>query len=202
MKFIVFLTAAFATVAQARHLQNSDYCDEWSKCPEGKKCWNKKCVSDTCADSSNCSEGFECSQGKCYPLTQAPNDGRYCDQWTACSDTEQCINKKCAPLFCSRDTNCVVGFVCYNGKCLFPEQHGEIQGYCDAYTPCKSTHQCVDKKCVPFTCANSLDCISNYTCNEGYCIQVNPNHTRGRYCDAENECDILHKCVDSQCFWK
>lgn len=203
MKLVLFLSAGLGAFASTgRILEIASYCDEWNKCPEGRQCWNKQCVSLDCVDNSNCNTGFECSEGKCYSLVQAPNEGRYCDQWTACSSSEQCVRNKCVPLFCERDANCVVDFSCYQGKCVSNYQTGGSSGYCDQWTPCQSKDQCVDKQCVPFTCDITPHCAPNYVCYDGHCIQINPNHTRGRYCDAQNECDILHKCEDFQCKWR
>lgn len=119
-------------------------------------------------------------------MAYAKNDGPYCDQWTPCPKNQQCIKNKCVPLDCIYETDCVEGFSCFNNKCLATDYAGSTQGYCDQWTKCSPTHQCVNKICVPLTCSRTPDCIVDYVCYSGSCVQINPNHTRGRYCDAQN----------------
>ena len=109
----------------------------------------------------------------------------YCDEWTKCPVNQVCSSKQCVPATCTSNENCPSGYICADGSCFSGTQSTDNGPYCDAYTPCSSSQQCVNKQCVPFTCKNSLGCASGYQCYEGHCIQVSSG-PGGRYCDDKN----------------
>ena len=128
----------------------------------------------------------------------------YCDQWTPCQTDQQCsYNRTCVPLFCQRPDSCSEGYECYQGRCISTTYAGRSSGYCDKWTKCQSpADQCVNKQCIPLNCFRTPDCLIGYQCYDGKCIQISNSHGVGRYCDENNECDVLHVCSNKFCVWK
>lgn len=67
MKRVLALLALIALAVG----QQGYYCDEWSKCPAGYYCFNRKCQIYACSTDADCGSGFVCDRGHCDPTQKA-----------------------------------------------------------------------------------------------------------------------------------
>lgn len=143
-QFILVLTMSDTVTVDVDPKTIWPYCDDWNKCSESSHCWNNRCVPWTCVDTTNCANGFFCQISRCVSYTQLPAIGVYCDEYTPCKKDYQCYQRKCVPLSCEYNTDCVEGFICNpDSVCFGLNYTGSVLGYCDEWTKCSKTHQCV-----------------------------------------------------------
>lgn len=90
-----------------KHVYGSgEYCDSWTFCQKSEQCVKNRCVPLDCIKDTNCAYDFHCANGKCIANIQVGSSSGYCDQWTACNEKDQCVDKKCVPFKCNITPDC------------------------------------------------------------------------------------------------
>lgn len=178
-------------------------CQVSTDCPTGQACVNKKCgpcVNDndclkrpvhqciqgsclqTCTTSSECPSQHRCDRGLCQP-------GKFCTQDKDCGTGEICNQSICTPAGtggCKSDADCAGGQRC------------GVDGLCQAGDACnnKCDYQketCVSARCVPRTCASSVECGQGFVCRNSRCeVQVTN-------CGGQGPCPEGQLCDNNRC---
>jgi len=135
-------------------------CVNDADCPENQICEDGKCVEKPeCTTDDDCKENQICKDGKCMekPKEKYCGDGT-CDPDETCKTCEEdcgscveCGDGKCddtenydtcpRDCKCSADSDCKVGEVCSEGKCVKKPE-------CTADTDCSGGKVCENGKCI------------------------------------------------------
>lgn len=176
-----------------RHFNNSDPCNDRSRCSVKERCQNGTC---TPLKMKDCNDNNQCTQDFCDPSTDT--DCRHepvptpanCDDGNPCTDND----------YCDETGACVPEGMCDcsgTGSC----------STWDDGNPCNGTLECVGSTCIlrPFTgcpspsseckqviCIPDPEDIRGYRCEE-------TNRPDGIYCDDGNECTLNDSCIAGEC---
>lgn len=162
-----------------------------SECGANGKCVNGECAS-ACTTSTECGPYEYCrkSEGASSGLCEAMECRRTAD----CEAGNVCVDAQCKPA-CDQDADCETGFACNSNR--YCERDSSVE--CLATSECSADEVCVDNTCkeacgcnqdcpdglvcdlesgtcgqapnndAVITCANSCDCPSGKTCEQGIC---------------------------------
>ena len=95
----------------------------------------------------------------------------------------ECVNKRCAPPGCTKDSDCSNDLKCEFGSCA---------QLCSSSGSCPDGQAC--SQSAPFRCGNACtspsDCIASEVCDGGACVAG---------CTGPGQCADDHSCIHGQC---
>ncbi len=142
-------------------------CDAWcdSACSDDA---GEDCVTSCAYGVATAAEDATAGDDDCAAAQAALYD---CESESACDMTEgdpcdvqvSAVNAACWT--CAADDDCAEGLACVDALCS-PDASGPV---CEASDDCNPGQVCVNGACEEDPC-NLIDCMDNYTCEEGSCI--------------------------------
>ena len=182
-----------------QHANNTDACDDESKCTESDTCVNGVCGGTPIV----CNDGDGCTTDTCNPLTGCvftPVTDCECDEDTDCIDTDVCNGvERCAGNTCVGGTplDCDDGNECTDDWCDGGCQHANNTDACDDESKCTESDTCANGYCTgtPITCNDGDGCTTD-TCNPLTGCEYPP--IQGCECDEDSDCDDHDVCTGQE----
>lgn len=185
-------------------------CNELEPCQRPARC---EVIPSSPVRTMNCicPDGYVSSgSGTCQPVFKI--DG--CISDSDCGSNEACINNICTnPCNCGRNAECRIRdhkpvCSCDQGY----QGNPEIQCFpveCEANSDCLSTHQCINRQCVPACSADLSSCGARAECfgiNHRAVCECPPGLTghpeQGCVligCQSNSECPSEQSCINNRC---
>ncbi len=173
-------------------------CSDGDVCTTSDQCWDGQCRA---GKPLVCDDGNLCTQDECDEkrgCVFVSRDGRPCDDSSACTTHDRCVEKACVgkSVDCDDDNVCTIDFCDPKKGCVNQPNDG---AGCDDGNACSLVDRCTAGECKgtePLDCDDGSECTKD-SCHSGTGCKF--THLNGKVCDDGNACTAKDRCWDGAC---